>query len=215
MKRNDLIKTAEGIMEVIPCDPPIPLDEDTEDEDILTGIKEAAELIEPGDRDAFDEDTIEKLKLLKLWPFKDAVEEKAKPKRAAKPVPVEEGVEEEEVEEEVEEEEEAKPAKKVVGKPVAKAPAKPVPAPVKKEKPAPKEKVVKAPKEKKEVYSRVDAVCEALLDSPKSIDVWAKNADSFMETHGCKANTNEAKFIIRYIVKMAPHFDFGVKVPLT
>jgi len=57
-------------------------------------------------------------------------------------------------------------------------------------------------------------VSEALLDAPKSVAEWVKAADAAMLANKQKANPNEAKFIIRYIQKMAPHFDFGVKVPM-
>lgn len=81
---------------------------------------------------------------------------------------------------------------------------------------APKEKEV-APKVKKEKgteYNRVDAVCEALKQKPKSVEEWAKKADSLMLENGGKANINENKFIIRYIQKMEKHFDFDVKIPM-
>lgn len=77
-----------------------------------------------------------------------------------------------------------------------------------------KEKEVKAPKEKTESYSRVDSVCEALLESPKTIEDWVVIANKKMVAKKGQPNASEAKFIIRYILKMAKHFDFGVNVPI-
>jgi hypothetical protein len=192
MKRDDLIKTAEGIMEVIPCDPAIPTDEDTEDEDILNGIKEAAELIEDTDVDSFDEEVIENLKKLKCW---NPIVTKAKKTTTKKMA-----------EEEVEEEE----------KPPVKKTSKAIPTPAKKEKVAPvkKEKVVKEKKDKTPAYTRVDAVCEALLEKPKTIKEWSKKADGFIISNGGKANEKENIAQMVKIRIFAKHFDIGIKIPV-
>jgi len=77
-----------------------------------------------------------------------------------------------------------------------------------------KPKVTPKPKKEKEPgYNRVDSVCEALKDGPKTQDAWVRGAGDYMEKNGGKVNNSESKFIIRYLLKMEKYFDFGKTMP--
>ena len=95
-------------------------------------------------------------------------------------------------------------------KPIGKGKSIPAPKAPKAEKVV-KEKKTKAPKA--EPYGRVDCVCDALKTEPGTIAEWIEKADELIEAKGGKGNANEAKFVIRYMLKMEKHFDFGVAMP--
>jgi hypothetical protein len=69
------------------------------------------------------------------------------------------------------------------------------------------------PINKKEKYSRIDAICEALMAEPKTIQEWYEETNRLMREHELKENNTENVFLIRFVRKMEKHFDFGVKMP--
>jgi len=220
---KDLIALAKEMNKVLGCNPPIEITKTTEKK-LEKAIQEAAELIiienqydDEGELEAtpdeFSEKSKNKLIELGFWP--EGAEEDGDDDDDDEDDDVDPDEDDVDPDEDPEEEPEEEPAPKKLSskkaakvvtkeKPVAKAPA------------APKEKVVKPKKEKApkvEAYTRVDAVCDALKENPKSIDEWVSVTNDFMEANGGKANDSENKFIIRYLLKMEKHFDLGHKMP--
>jgi len=165
---------------------------------LVTEIKEAITYIDP-DLDKFTKATQEVIDELGGEAEQTAAEKihdanvgKAPVNKGKKAPEPEEEEEEEEDEAEPEEEEEEEPEEE-----------KPAPKP---KKPAPKPKGTPG-------YVRTDAVCEALLQNPKTIEDWIKKANALMVKNGGKANDNENKGILKLVSIVVKHFAPEQKIP--
>lgn len=218
VKKTAYQVAAEELNEVMGLKPAI--DSSLDDAKLKPYLVKAIENVE--DDDEFTEDTQEVIDELVAEAAKakkaakgkkEEAPAKGKGKKAPEPDPEEDEEEEEEEEsdddDDDEEEEQPEPVKPAKGKtatiPAAKGKTE---AKETSDKPKAKGNFVAAE------YTRVDAVCDALKAKPKTVASWSEKADALLEKKGGKANDKENKFVIKYVQKMAKHFDFGVTVPM-
>lgn len=200
VKREDLIKAAKELNDVLGLDPQIKTGKKVTEKELSEQILEAAELILPEDN--ISEETTRVIKLLKGESVEEEDEDEEEVDTESEPEEDDDEVEEEEVEDEEEEEDEEVDVEETEEQDeededeLEKEEEEPKPAP-KKEKKEQKEQKPKAKKTPpvQTTLTRVASAALAIKNSkkPLTIEELVKAADELYVKEGGKSNLNESR----------------------
>ncbi len=204
VKREDLIKAAKELNDVLGLDPQIKTGKKVTEKELSEQILEAAELILPEDN--ISEETTRVIKLLKGESVEEEDEDEEEVDTESEPEEDDDEVEEEEVEDEEEEEdeeeleddeedeeedEEEKPAPKLAEKA---------------EKPAEKSKVKAKPTPPSTGVGVTRIGAAALVikraKNPMTVEDWVKRTDELYVKEGGKSNLKESRYAVNVTVKV-------------
>ncbi len=204
VKREDLIKAAKELNDVLGLDPQIKTGKKVTEKELSEQILEAAELILPEDN--ISEETTRVIKLLKGESVEEEDEDEEEVDTESEPEEDEDEEEEEEVEDEEEEEdeeeleddeedeeedEEEKPAPKLAEKA---------------EKPAEKSKVKAKPTPPSTGVGVTRIGAAALVikraKNPMTVEDWVKRTDELYVKEGGKSNLKESRYAVNVTVKV-------------
>jgi len=197
VKREDLIKAAKELNDILGLDPQIKTGKKVTDEELMEQILEAAGLLLP--EDDISEETMRVIKLLKGEFVEEEDEEEVdidEELEEDEEIDIDEELEEDEEEEELEEDEE----EEELEEDEEEEEEEPKPAPKKVEKKEKKEQKEQKPKAKKippvqTTLTRVAAAALAIKNSKKllTIEELVKAADELYVKEGGKSNLNESR----------------------
>jgi hypothetical protein len=180
VKREDLIKAAKELNDVLGLDPQIETGKKVTEKELSEQILEAAELILP--EDDISEETMKVIKLLNS----ESVEEEDEEEVDTESEPEEDDDEEVDVEETEEQDEEE------------------VNDELEEEKPAEESKVKTKPTARSKAITRIGAAALVIkrAKNPMTVEDWVKKTDELYVQEGGKPNLRESRYAVNVAVKV-------------
>ncbi len=198
VKREDLIKAAKELNDVLGLDPQIKTGKKVTDKELIDQLLEAADLILP--EDDISDETMKVIKILKGASVEEEDEDEEEVDMEFEPEEDDDEVEEEEVEDEEEEDEEvdAEETEEQDKEEVENEEN------VEEEKPAEESKVKTKSTARSKAITRIGAATLVIkrAKNPMTVEDWVKRADELYVKEGGKPNLKESRYAVNVTVKV-------------